>query len=273
LEIDIGVILGIIAIVISVVGTVASIIYSHKNVKMANKQFALLKRESESKKEFREAIKTIRNVLDRIKELKVSLSELKIDGLEKIKNEILQFLHDKEEILRLSVTIPNIYVGGVDPAHSQMTLLLEPFASFQDFFEKKIGDNVVFNFVNVDSKSDVDIDYIPLDVTLYLSQLSSIRQIRDELNKVKQVVSTYDRQLIEDINNTYIKLLRLVHSRINSSGNFLELQFDLNMKTKQILNEILKIVDFETFTRNLIEFQVDITKRLDVVQRQIIPKI
>ena len=276
MEIGIETILSIIAIVISVVGTIASIVYSYKNVKMANKQFELLKQESESKREFREAIKTIRNVLDKIKTLKVSLGELKIDGLERIRNEILQFLHDKKESLTLTISINTVHIGGLDPEHSHFISKLQPFASFQDFFEKKLGGNVVFDFFNVDSKSDKDIHYLPLDVTLYLSQISSIRQIRDELNKVKHVVSPYDRQLIEDINDTYAKLLRLVHSSCIAGvgmGKFLEFQFDLKMKTNEILNEILKIIGFETFTRSVVKFQVNITKRLDDIQRQIIPKI
>jgi hypothetical protein len=274
LEIGIEVILSIVAIVISVVGTIASIVYSYKNVKMANKQFELLKQESESRREFREAIKTIRNVLDKIKTLKVSLGELKIDGLDRIRNEILQFLHDKKENLTLSISIVSIHIGGLDPIHAYPTSLLEPFASFQDLFEKKLSGNVVFDFINVDPKSHEDIHDLPLVLTLYLSQISSIRQIQDELNKVKHVVSPYDRQLIEDMNDTYVKLLRLVHSCIvREFGKYLELQFNLKMKTNQILNEILKIINFETFVGSIIKFQVDITKRLDDVQRQIIPKI
>ena len=51
---------------------------------------------------------------------------------------------------------------------------------------------------------------------------------------------------------------------------FIELQFDFGMKTNQILDELLKIIDFRAFTGTLVEFQLDVIKRLDDVQRHII---
>lgn len=262
-----------ISIALSILAILISIFVfadNRKKTRIMTEQLKITQEQVESKKEIRNFMKTISDVQEKITKI-TSMSYDWGDFGFIAYLRLLETLHDSGKTI-ITWKVKTLWFLGevVLESSSEWT----SFDSFLKRFEKLVSDpktKMVIQFwSNPKLGASEGVEQKEIDVRDYFRDILLLQRISDELRSNKKIIGLYDISIPDDIQEIYLKIMRIIHQRILSGY---ELIIKPEMKTKDISNYLLTLIGFDVWTECIQDINGQIIPRLFDMQRRMLEVI
>jgi len=239
---------------------------NRNKTKIMKNQLGLMQEQTEGKQDIRDAIKTTGEVLKTIETINIRRYDWgDFGGVSYLR--LLEKLHDSgESSIKWNVFFLQFLGDSLLKKFS--------FEQFRRLFEDKVseaGRELTAMFSSepkIEASPDVEVKVIPLKD--YFSDLYSVRLIEERLKSAEKIVNLYDRSLIADIDELYLKVLKSISERIQ---NGTELVITRKTKTSSLPDLLLTIVAFDVWIQCVDELRGNIKQRLYDIRKQMLESI
>lgn len=280
--------LSLISLVLSVLALIIALLVlreHRKKTRIMNDQLRLQQEEDEIKREIRDAMRLLDGMLGRIAKLKTMYDFGEFGSIVPLR--LIEKLRDcGEDILPLRI---NVYEVDGCPTSS-----FSSFESFQDFFENKAEKfrkymrhnafmrallNVIGKIstrfkpcdqISARIRTMPEIEMNDIEIGKYMHEIYFIRWMHKELRRIEKSVNMFDRSVIPDILGIYHRMLRSIFDSVKNEHT---LNISPNMESKQMLEELLKVVGLNSWRQCVSNMQNIIVPRLYDLKKQMLQSL
>lgn len=268
MDIDIGIVIAVIALATSILGTLLNIIYTRRRTKATQEQVSISKREAERKRACEEASKAIRQAISMIKQ-KADIDYFHFSPLHFSMDSILAHMHD-DKLTELTLYIEPESIDIFDEEYKRVDVrtvddLIETLGSCLDLKPKCSGGT--FNFTC--TPSILENTFVELGEAF--DAIQDFYEAYGLLNSHRDIIEVFDSKILDDLKKSIDDMLAVIFNTLMSKH---EIKFNSKDKSSDILRKLEnEIVGLESIKRRLSELSFEICDhRLDAIQKEIFLK-
>jgi hypothetical protein len=267
-DVDLSMILSLVALVVSGLGTVFSILYSRRQLEIMKKGAKVVEQDNAQKLRLSETLEAVQNLIESI-DKHANVRWFSFSDLGSLSDSIVRHLHDKharkiEIILRPSYVQWSILNEGM-----MSEVKLAPSDSFEEFISlfKRDFQGVVFHFritPEITENQSVELGDPLISIKELYEALESARRFSDIIEKV-------DRDVLIELEEAFMQTLRTLYEGLMKEDQII---VSASIQSNEISNFLLdKIVGYEALKRNLEEIRGPLCNRLDNVQKELFHRV
>lgn len=264
--------LDLLSLVLAVFALLVSLLVfwdNRKKTQIMKAQLKLLQEETEGKREIRNAIKIIDSIHDKIRGFQTAFD---LGDYAWVYIRLMERLHDSgRNILPLRIKV--MAINEYKPqSFGSFDVFRKKFEKMAQMVDKGIPINskgvfIEIGDVEIDFESTPTLEVDRIHIGEYVSQIYSLFLMSNELQKIEKLVNLYDNLIIRDICDTYSDMLNSFFNAIRTEHRF---KINLKMKSRQILEEPLKMIALDSWKRVVSKMQENILPRLHEIKRQLL---